>query len=138
MYYKNYIFYLIRKSYISLWRLWVGYCLSGNICIMDSCFFVSISWLQNMCPLTVCFTCIYLKNVRYFKFSINSSSVYSEHPFKPYGPLIKESWQKFTWYRCGACTIKLFYLRQKIWILLKQYIYIIVHKKTYIEINLWI
>lgn len=26
----------------------------------------------------------YLKNVRYFKFSINSSSVYSEHPFKPW------------------------------------------------------
>lgn len=34
----------------------VGYGLSGNICIMDSCLLVSISWLQKICPMKVCFT----------------------------------------------------------------------------------
>lgn len=33
---------------------------------------------------------IYKCKIPYFKFSISSSSVYSEHPFKPCGPLIKE------------------------------------------------
>lgn len=51
--------------------LLVGYSLSRNIYIMDSCSLVSISWLQKICPLKVCFTHFWhLKKVRYFKFSI--------------------------------------------------------------------